>query len=184
MRSQSTVEREKKRGEDHRIPFFLVGTRTRSYKLQTIYNNDNNNNKDKYCSFKAATIQNKKGNKISMRYPHRCITGRLCALLLAMFLVALQAAAAAATSDALPLKEELLVKGLEEIEPAFAEFQGDMYAGTLPMDNHYGVEERTGELMFWLFAAEEPAAKKTLTIWVSHVLYCLAMTVTALTRIE
>ena len=44
-------------------------------------------------------------------------------------------------------KSDFLVQGLEEVEPAFANFDGEMYAGTLPFDNG----GRQGRLMFWLF---------------------------------
>jgi hypothetical protein len=51
---------------------------------------------------------------------------------------------------ALPRKEEFLVVGLDEVEPAYASFKGEMYAGALPMDN----KKRKGKLMFWLFVPD------------------------------
>jgi carboxypeptidase C (cathepsin A) len=57
--------------------------------------------------------------------------------------------------------EDFRVKGLEEIEPAYAQFDGDIYAGLLPMDNR----NRTGELMFWLFAPHGPTVNDSLAIW-------------------
>lgn len=71
---------------------------------------------------------------------------------------------------------DFLVTGLEKIEPAFGQFDGNMYAGLLPIDNYYEVDndnsddneskqQRQGELMFWLFEPTQPAANDTLTIW-------------------
>jgi len=56
---------------------------------------------------------------------------------------------------------DFLVEGLEEIEQAFADFDGAMYSGLLPMDN----KNRHGELMFWLFAPNTPTIDKTLNAW-------------------
>ena len=49
----------------------------------------------------------------------------------------------------LPKAADLLVTGLGNVSnyEAFSEFDGQMYAGTLPSDN----ANRTGEMMFWLF---------------------------------
>lgn len=58
---------------------------------------------------------------------------------------------------------DLLVTGLEDIEPAFGEFEGRMYAGLLPMDNG----DRSGELMFWLFWPDHQDAESTLTMWLN-----------------
>ena len=58
---------------------------------------------------------------------------------------------------------DFLVEGLEEIYPAFGEFDGVMYAGLLPID--VPPNEIRGELMFWLFVPNEPIAPDTLTIW-------------------
>lgn len=63
------------------------------------------------------------------------------------------------------------VSGLEEIEPAFKEFDGEMFAGFLPIDedavgttkNHN--EESKAEISFWLFAPSEK--KDTLTVWLN-----------------
>ena len=59
--------------------------------------------------------------------------------------------------------DDFLVEGLDEIEPAFAEFQGKMYSGRIPMDN----ENRHGKLQFWLFAPSHPTTSDTLTIWLN-----------------
>lgn len=61
------------------------------------------------------------------------------------------------------LPADFLVEGLQEIEPAFAQFEGNMYSGLLPMDNG----NRNGELMFWLFAPHEPSTDKTLMVWLN-----------------
>jgi carboxypeptidase C (cathepsin A) len=65
----------------------------------------------------------------------------------------------------LPTPSDFLVQGLDEVIPAFAEFEGEMYAGQLPMDH----EDRSGggKFQFWLFAPHEPLAPKTLTIWLN-----------------
>jgi hypothetical protein len=63
----------------------------------------------------------------------------------------------------LPDASDLRVRGLEEVEPAFGLFEGEMYAGLLPMDNG----ERNGDLMFWLFAPEEPSVTDSLVIWLN-----------------
>lgn len=57
--------------------------------------------------------------------------------------------------------EDFLVRGMENIQPAYADFPGTMYAGLLPM-NH---GERSGEMMFWLFQPDEQVVPETLTIW-------------------
>jgi hypothetical protein len=63
----------------------------------------------------------------------------------------------------LPDASDLRVRGLEEVEPAFGLFEGEMYAGLLPMDNG----ERTGNLMFWLFTPDEPSITDSLVIWLN-----------------
>ena len=57
-------------------------------------------------------------------------------------------------------KEDFLVRGLEEVEPAYGEFQGNMYAGTLP-SSHDG---RVGEMMFWLFEPDTQKVEESLTL--------------------
>lgn len=74
------------------------------------------------------------------------------------------AATAANPTVELPSRDSFLVQGLSEEVPAFAEFNGRMYAGRLPCDNG----KRSGHLMFWLFAPEQPAARNTITVWVCH----------------
>lgn len=59
--------------------------------------------------------------------------------------------------------EDFLVHGLEEVIPAYAEFQGQMFAGLLPMDNG----DRHGKTMFWLFEPEEQLISKSLVIWLN-----------------
>jgi len=70
-------------------------------------------------------------------------------------------------SDDSSSPSDFLVQGLDEIEPAFAEYPGSMYSGLLPVDH----DDVTGELMFWLFAPHKVAPplhhKKTLTIWLN-----------------
>jgi carboxypeptidase C (cathepsin A) len=63
----------------------------------------------------------------------------------------------------LPDASDFRVRGLEEVEPAFGLFEGKMYAGLLPMDN----DDRTGNLMFWLFTPEAPSITDSLVIWLN-----------------
>lgn len=63
---------------------------------------------------------------------------------------------------------DFLVKGLDEIEPAYAEFDGDMYAGPLPIDivePGQTNKEKRGELMFWMFKPKKDL--DSLTIWLN-----------------
>ena len=57
------------------------------------------------------------------------------------------------------------VHGLEEIEPAFASFQGKMYAGLLPF--HLEGDNKEGEFMFWLFEPDEVEVDNSLSIYLS-----------------
>jgi len=59
--------------------------------------------------------------------------------------------------------EDFLVQGLEDVEPAYADFPGRMYAGTLPMDNG----DRHGEIMFWLFEPEQQSVPNSLVTWLN-----------------
>lgn len=80
------------------------------------------------------------------------------------FLVAMLCAQHAVAFNA----SDFLVKGLEEIEPAYAKFDGKMYAGPLPIDiEEPGDEkkEKRGELMFWMFKPNEDL--DSLTIWLN-----------------
>jgi len=68
-----------------------------------------------------------------------------------------------AAAHDLPTKADLLVKGLDEIVPQFGLFEGTMYAGRLPVKNG----DRSGELMFWLFAPDHPVSNNSIQLWVS-----------------
>ena len=63
----------------------------------------------------------------------------------------------------LPPSNDFLVKGLDKIVPAYAEFDGDMFAGTLPMDNG----DRTGKTMFWLFEPRKQKVEKSIVVWLN-----------------
>jgi hypothetical protein len=71
---------------------------------------------------------------------------------------------ATSSSHSLPSPDDFLVHGLDRIEPAYAQFDGRMYAGLLPMNNH---KNRTGELYFWFFVPTKPAVSDSLTIWLN-----------------
>lgn len=65
---------------------------------------------------------------------------------------------------------DFLVQGLEELEPAFQDFDGTMFAGRLPIDlpEDYSEDKPpTGEYMFWLFQPTNATAMDTLTIWLN-----------------
>lgn len=49
---------------------------------------------------------------------------------------------------------------LENVQPAYAAFNGSMYAGTIPT-NH---DKRRGEMMFWLFEPETQAVPDTIVL--------------------
>lgn len=66
-------------------------------------------------------------------------------------------------SPSLPHSEAFFVHGLDKVIPAYADFDGKMYAGTLPVNNG----DRTGETMFWLFEPAEQLVSTTLVIWLN-----------------
>jgi hypothetical protein len=79
-------------------------------------------------------------------------------------------------TKALPHRKDFIVHGLEQHVPAFAEFDGDMYAGLLPMNNDNpngrgatasNPQRRRGELMFWLFVPRVTANPDAITIWLN-----------------
>lgn len=74
---------------------------------------------------------------------------------------------AAMAAKSKPTPDDFLVKGLQEVVPAFASFRGDMYAGVLPVDPLDGPidDNNGGHLMFWHFARENPTVKDTIVVW-------------------
>ena len=69
---------------------------------------------------------------------------------------------------------EFLVQGLEGIEPAYAEFQGDMFAGLMPVlepkvdgDDLQEDKKTVGQMMFWMFEPETQSIEKTIVIWLN-----------------
>jgi hypothetical protein len=93
-------------------------------------------------------------------------------MLMLLLLLQGQPASASTTTTTKPSAakknpSDFLVTGLDEIEPAFADYPGKMYSGLLPVDHGNVVK---GELMFWLFAPDEPIGvsnQKTLTTWLN-----------------
>jgi carboxypeptidase C (cathepsin A) len=67
------------------------------------------------------------------------------------------------TQKELPKAADLRVYGLEKVEEAYAAFDGEMYAGTLPSDH----DGRVGQVMFWLFVPTVQAVNETLTLWLN-----------------
>jgi hypothetical protein len=66
--------------------------------------------------------------------------------------------------------EDFRVHGLEEVEPAFGTFEGEMFAGLLPVD-----EESGGKLMCTSNGHEQPhgpSSDKLHVVVVLNVLYC------------
>jgi len=59
--------------------------------------------------------------------------------------------------------DDYLVEGLDEIEPAYGEFEGNMYAGLVPIRNG----DRFGETMFWLFEPSTQSVNDTLVVWLN-----------------
>ena len=89
-------------------------------------------------------------------------TSPFCMLLCYIGLCFVGTASAAWTSKT---KADLAVIGLETLVPAFDSFEGDMYAGLLPIA-HPSVEKgEEGEYMFWLFEPDAPVVDDTLIIW-------------------
>jgi carboxypeptidase C (cathepsin A) len=59
--------------------------------------------------------------------------------------------------------EDFRVFGLEEIQPAYALFEGKMYAGMLPSNNG----NRTGMTMFWLFEPDTQDVPDSMVLWLN-----------------
>ena len=59
--------------------------------------------------------------------------------------------------------DDFLVTGLEEIDPAFGEFDGTMHAGLISITPD--IHEDKGKLMFWLFTPHQPKVDDSLVIW-------------------
>ena len=66
-------------------------------------------------------------------------------------------------------KGDFVVHNLDRVEPAYAAFDGTMYAGRLPANNidAVGGMERTGDTMFWMFEPTEQSVPDTLVIWLN-----------------
>jgi Serine carboxypeptidase len=63
--------------------------------------------------------------------------------------------------------ESFRVLGLENIEPAYAQFDGKMYAGVLPITHSSPERTVEGDMMFWLFEPEVQEVENTLVIWLN-----------------
>jgi carboxypeptidase C (cathepsin A) len=70
--------------------------------------------------------------------------------------------------------EEFLVNGLDSVQPAYAQFEGDMFAGMMPVLEpiHRGDDTSTnkktiGQMMFWMFEPKVQEVEKTLVIWLN-----------------
>lgn len=69
-------------------------------------------------------------------------------------------------ASALKDKSEYLVEGLGHLYPAFKEFDGEMYAGLIPIHSSDDAP-RQGEIMFWLFAPTEPQVENSMVMWLN-----------------
>jgi len=67
--------------------------------------------------------------------------------------------------DTTPTADDYLVRDLDQIEPAFGTFEGDMYAGLLPT-RPFG-EKALGELMFWMFVPDHPTYDDSVVTWMN-----------------
>lgn len=56
------------------------------------------------------------------------------------------------------------MKGLEQVQAAYAEFDGRMYAGMLPADNGDRIDLQT---MFWLFEPTTQEIPKSMILWLN-----------------
>ena len=76
--------------------------------------------------------------------------------------------------------DDFLVNGLEEVEPAYASFEGKMYAGRLPVNVRQAEAARdpearktkeeqsnSAEFMFWLFVPDTQSVPETITIFLN-----------------
>ena len=66
-------------------------------------------------------------------------------------------------------KDDLRITELGKIEPLYNQFDGEMYAGTLPTDH----DDRRGEMMFWLFEPTTQAVPNTMVIWLNGGPVCI-----------
>lgn len=85
---------------------------------------------------------------------------RLCCVLATTLL-------SASTAGAIPTPDDFYVKGLEEFEPVYALFDGDMYAGLIPTRLYGDADSDTGEYMFRLFVPYQTAYTDSLVIWLN-----------------
>lgn len=59
--------------------------------------------------------------------------------------------------------DDFLVTGLEEVDPTFATFPGQMHAGLVSITPDINADD--GKLMFWLFEPDSPKVDDSLVIW-------------------
>ena len=69
---------------------------------------------------------------------------------------------------------DFLVTGLESVQPAYAKFEGDMYAGMLPVlepqiagDDLATDKKTVGHMMFWMFEPKTQSAEDTIVVWLN-----------------
>jgi carboxypeptidase C (cathepsin A) len=91
-----------------------------------------------------------------------------CAILASLILSPSFAHYGSSNNTELPTRNDFRVRNLDQVVPDYALFEGEMYAGSLPIGNNHNRdernEERKGALMFWLFAPYQPLVEDSLTL--------------------
>lgn len=67
----------------------------------------------------------------------------------------------------IPHKDEYRVTGLEAIEPAFALFDGESYAGYIPTAPIGTTPSDGSSLFFWMFEPNDPIDNDSLSVWMN-----------------
>ncbi|CAB9503398.1 Pheromone-processing carboxypeptidase KEX1 [Seminavis robusta] len=70
--------------------------------------------------------------------------------------------------------DDFRVVGLESVQPAYAQFDGEMYAGMLPVlepeksgDDTAADKKTVGQMMFWMFEPPTQSVENTIVVWLN-----------------